>query len=345
MFKRLGLGLVIFLIGFGATAFPAYAQNPNISQKVGVCDPKFGNNCIKPNADGSINVSGSTGGGSTPFLATGQTTLSATTSSSRVALPSAGTTVLVQNTGTTGAYVLLGNSSVVVTTSTGQYVGPGQAFVLSNPAGVNTNIAGITASGSDTLIISTGTGSVFISGGGGGGISGTTSNASSGVATSSTNVATVGYNYAWNGTTWDQMSGVNTVPTGQIGPYPGINTTGTFVPGTPITCATGNVAASAAICTLPGVSGKTTYITGFYCRGAGATVAAIVSPTLVGIITGTQTYEIAVIAGAVLDSGAFTRSFVPAVSASAQNTAIVLTVPSLGTGNTNYSCNAEGYQS
>lgn len=37
-----------------------------------------------------------------------------------------------------------------------------------------------------------------------GGLSGTTSNATSGVATSSTNLPTVAYNYTFNGTTWDQ---------------------------------------------------------------------------------------------------------------------------------------------
>jgi hypothetical protein len=36
-------------------------------------------------------------------------------------------------------------------------------------------------------------------------VSGTTSNASSGVATSSTNIPSVSYNYAFNGTTWDQL--------------------------------------------------------------------------------------------------------------------------------------------
>lgn len=36
-------------------------------------------------------------------------------------------------------------------------------------------------------------------------IAGTTSNASSGVATSSTNLPTVSYNYGFNGTTWDQL--------------------------------------------------------------------------------------------------------------------------------------------
>jgi hypothetical protein len=36
-------------------------------------------------------------------------------------------------------------------------------------------------------------------------LAGTTSNASSGVATSSTNLPTVSYNYGFNGTTWDQL--------------------------------------------------------------------------------------------------------------------------------------------
>lgn len=38
-----------------------------------------------------------------------------------------------------------------------------------------------------------------------GGLTGSTSNASSGVATSATNLPTVAYNYAFNGTTWDQV--------------------------------------------------------------------------------------------------------------------------------------------
>lgn len=40
-------------------------------------------------------------------------------------------------------------------------------------------------------------------------VSGTTSNASSAVATSATNIPTVSYNYAFNGTTWDQVSSLS----------------------------------------------------------------------------------------------------------------------------------------
>src|SRR5581483_5285180 len=47
------------------------------------------------------------------------------------------------------------------------------------------------------LIITTGSGSIVIQG--------NVSNASSGVATTSTNVPTVSYNYGFNGTTWDQL--------------------------------------------------------------------------------------------------------------------------------------------
>lgn len=64
---------------------------------------------------------------------------------------------------------------------------------------------------------------VTIAGSGGGGVLvvGNVSNASSGVATTSTNVPNVSYNYAWNGTTWDQVrSGSNAssgVATGAAG--------------------------------------------------------------------------------------------------------------------------------
>jgi hypothetical protein len=54
MLKRVFLGLAaLFLLSLGPAAHAANSQN------VGVCDPKFPANCVKPNADGSINISGS----------------------------------------------------------------------------------------------------------------------------------------------------------------------------------------------------------------------------------------------------------------------------------------------
>lgn len=61
--KRIALGLgALYAAGVGfvfLTGGPLIAQPSGISQKVGVCDPKFAGHCIAPNADGSINVTGS----------------------------------------------------------------------------------------------------------------------------------------------------------------------------------------------------------------------------------------------------------------------------------------------
>lgn len=46
---------------------------------------------------------------------------------------------------------------------------------------------------------------------------GSASNASSGVATSSTNVPNVSYNYGWNGTTWDQLKTAPAIATTGVG--------------------------------------------------------------------------------------------------------------------------------
>lgn len=93
------------------------------------------------------------------------------------------------------------------------------------PAQAQTNFtmpppAGVTVGGFQ-VVTSCGTGSLlttqpafgtiditgkFCTNAGSGTVSGTASNATSGVAISSTNVPTVSYTYVWNGTTWDQWS-------------------------------------------------------------------------------------------------------------------------------------------
>lgn len=113
---------------------------------------------------------------------------------------------------------------------------------------------------------------------------------------------------------------------------------------TPLSASSGNVAAASAVATLAGAANVTTYITGFRCGGAGATAASVVNLTVAGLLGGTQTYTVAVPAGATLAGPTTERRYQPAVPASAVNTAIVVTMPSLGAGNTNASCNAEGYQ-
>lgn len=113
---------------------------------------------------------------------------------------------------------------------------------------------------------------------------------------------------------------------------------------TPITAASGNVVASSAVATLAGTAGKTTYITGFQITSSGATVGLIVNPTIVGTISGTLTYVYAAMAGALLINTPLIVNFPVPIPASAVNTAIVVTLPTLGLGNTNSCVVAHGYQ-
>ena len=91
--------------------------------------------------------------------------LSASSSSSNVALPT-GATVVVYNTGSVAAYVKLGGSSVTATT--GADVVPAGGW-MAFTVGANTYLAAITASGSTTLNLSGGSGLATGAGGGGSG--------------------------------------------------------------------------------------------------------------------------------------------------------------------------------
>lgn len=113
---------------------------------------------------------------------------------------------------------------------------------------------------------------------------------------------------------------------------------------TPLSSSSGNVAAASAVATLAAAAGKTTYIAGFSITGAGATAASVVLAALAGLLGGTQTYVVAVPAGAAVGITPLRVDFNPPLPASAANTAITLTLPSLGAGNTNAAVNAWGYQ-
>jgi hypothetical protein len=108
-----------------------------------------------------------------------------------------------------------------------------------------------------------------------------------------------------------------------------------------VSASSGNVAASTATATCPAVAGKTNYVTGFDITSSGATAASVVSPTLTGVLGGTRTYTLAVVAGATLQNQTLSFSFPAPLQASAVNTAISISVPSLGTGNTNATANIE----
>ena len=114
---------------------------------------------------------------------------------------------------------------------------------------------------------------------------------------------------------------------------------------TTIGATSGNVAAATATATLAATAAKTTYITGFDITGGGATAASVVVATVTGLLGGTMSYAIAVPAGVTLGITPLIVNFSPPLPASAVNTAIVVSVPSLGAGNTNCVANARGFQS
>ncbi|HET7713844.1 MAG TPA: hypothetical protein VFK94_06415 [Patescibacteria group bacterium] len=103
------------------------------------------------------------------------------------------------------------------------------------------------------------------------------------------------------------------------------------------------VAAAANNQTLAGAAGKRTYITGFHVGGLGATAASVISVTITGI-SSTMTYRFSVPAGATAAAPFLDVEFTRPIPASADNTAIVVNVPSFGAGNTAADASARGFQ-
>lgn len=123
------------------------------------------------------------------------------------------------------------------------------------------------------------------------------------------------------------------MPTHQI--FPGYN---------PI--AVGSTASSAAMtATLTTQTGKMTYCTGFDVGGGGATANTQVQITLAGLQAGTLTFAMNVLSTvgvAVNAAGGLSVRFPDPLPASAIGTAIVISVPSYGAGNTLSSVNLYG---
>jgi hypothetical protein len=128
-------------------------------------------------------------------------------------------------------------------------------------------------------------------------------------------------------------------------PTSGLNITSAYpANAVPKNATSGDVAASIAAATLPAASGKTTYITGFSVVGTGATSATVVDVT-VSDGTWTLTYPLNVPAtSAAIQLQPLVVNFGPALPASASNTTIVVSCPSLGAGNAHVCTNAQGYQ-
>jgi hypothetical protein len=111
-------------------------------------------------------------------------------------------------------------------------------------------------------------------------------------------------------------------------------------------------AAQSNAAALPTAAGKVTYITGFDLTGGGATAASVIEVTVTGLSTNAGTtlkFEVAIAAGvtapAFSTTGPYTYSirFPVPLPASALNSAITVTAPSYGAGNTNASVLAYGF--
>lgn len=113
--------------------------------------------------------------------------------------------------------------------------------------------------------------------------------------------------------------------------------------GTAVGASSGSVANATASATLPAVAGKTNYIAGLEISGSGATAASVVTATITGLLGGTQSLTVPVVAGATLGNGLISIKFSPPFPGSAVNTAIVVSCPALGAGNTNNVVNVRGF--
>lgn len=112
---------------------------------------------------------------------------------------------------------------------------------------------------------------------------------------------------------------------------------------TALVSASGNKANASAAATLTPGSTVTAYLAGFEITATGATVGLPVIATVTGILGGTLSYIFSAPAGVLVDATPLVVEFSPPLPASAVNTAIVVTLPALGTGNTNAAVVAHGF--
>jgi hypothetical protein len=106
-----------------------------------------------------------------------------------------------------------------------------------------------------------------------------------------------------------------------------------------------SAAAGAMTATLAAVQGETTWMTGFYVDGLGATAGSVIDVTITGLLGGTMTMKVTIPAGATValtDRLRFLNLPRP-IPASGPNQAIVLNVPSFGAGNTQALCGITGF--
>jgi hypothetical protein len=119
------------------------------------------------------------------------------------------------------------------------------------------------------------------------------------------------------------------------------------IEGNPIAASSGNVANAVASATLRGPAASpgqhTAYLAGFNITGAGATAGSVVLATVTGAVGGTQTYVIAVPTGVTTGIAPLDVEFNPPLPDATPGGGITVSLPALGSGNTNASVNAWGF--
>lgn len=111
---------------------------------------------------------------------------------------------------------------------------------------------------------------------------------------------------------------------------------------TRVQASSGTAANVASVATLPGVAGKTTYLTGFEVTAGGATAGAVVDVTVTGGAAVLH-YAFTIPTGAAVPANPLIVEFTDPIPSAAPNTAIVVSCPAAGAGNTGQSVSAHGY--
>lgn len=113
---------------------------------------------------------------------------------------------------------------------------------------------------------------------------------------------------------------------------------------TPVAATSGVVSNTAAVATLAGAASVTTWLTGFEITAGGATAAGMVTVTAAGLLGGTLSWAFGVPAGVGDPARPLIVQLPAPIPASAVNTAIVITCPALGAGNTHACATAHGFR-
>jgi len=118
-----------------------------------------------------------------------------------------------------------------------------------------------------------------------------------------------------------------------------------FLDGTAVESASsGNVAAGTCSASFAADPNVMNFISGFTLTGSGATAASVVQLTVAGVLGGTQTYIVPVPAGVTVSIQPLVVQFPEPIQAAAKNTAITVSVPTFGSGNTNVAISMYGYR-